>query len=115
MKDLQRRQFLEIGGLSLLGMGLPDLFRARAQAGKQSDSERAVIFMYLQGGLSHYESYDPKPDAPDVFRGPLGTIQTSVPGIHFGAMIPEQAKIADKLVVLRSIAHRDSARCRWRA
>ena len=105
-RSFSRRRFLEVGGVSLLGLGLPDWLRARAQAGEQSAPARAVIFMYLQGGLSPYETYDPKPDAPDVWRGPFATIRTKVPGIHFGEMIPEQAKVADKMVVLRSLHHR---------
>ncbi|CEF49052.1 unnamed protein product [uncultured bacterium] len=102
---LNRRSFLEMGAGSVLGLGLADLLRGRALAHAGS-GEKAVILLYLPGGLSHCESYDPKPDAPDVFRGPFGTIRTNVPGIHFGEMLPEQAKVADKMIVVRSLHHR---------
>jgi hypothetical protein len=100
--SIPRRQFLEIGSLSVLGLTLADWLRAQ----DRPRPPRAVILMYLPGGLSHFETYDPKPDAPDVFHGPLGTIRTKVPGLHLGEMLPEQAKVADKLVVIRSLHHR---------
>jgi uncharacterized protein (DUF1501 family) len=104
-RNLDRRSFLEMGAASVLGLGLADLARAQASP-RPASKERAVILIYLGGGASQYETYDPKPSAPDEFRGPFGTIRTNVPGTVFGELLPEQAKVADKLAVLRSLHHR---------
>lgn len=61
--------------------------------------------VWQPGGCSHIDTYDPKPLAPAEYRGPFGTIKTAVNGLHFTELVPQQAKIADKLVVLRSMAH----------
>jgi hypothetical protein len=64
--------------------------------------------MWLDGGPSHYETFDPKPDAPTEVRGEFKTIPTAVPGVHFSEVIPELAKAFDKFTVVRSICHKDS-------
>ena len=65
--------------------------------------------MELAGGPSHFETYDPKPEAPAEYRGPLRTVQTKLPGVLFSEMMREQAKVADKLVIIRSVTHNSSS------
>lgn len=99
-----RRAFLRtaLGGLGAGGMSLAGLLRARAeQPGKPS---RAVIMVWKPGGCSHIDTYDPKPEAPSDYRGPFQPIATTVPGMQFTELLPRQAALADKLVVLRSMS-----------
>jgi hypothetical protein len=104
---LSRRSFLEVGALSLLGMGMTDLVKAEAiaKAAGRSKREKAVIFIWLPGGMSQLESYDMKPDAPPEFRGILRPIRTNVSGIEVCELFPGHAKIADKFALIRSIHH----------
>ncbi|WP_169973377.1 DUF1501 domain-containing protein [Tautonia rosea] len=119
-----RREWLRIGGLSVLGLGLGDLLRAGAVpnpaiAGPTSSPlahgldgvtfgrAKNVIYLWLQGGPPQHETFDPKPDAPAEIRGPFRPIATNVPGIHFCELLPRTARIADKLAVVRSIATDD--------
>ena len=67
----------------------------------------SCILIWLDGGPSHYESFDPKPDAPSDIRGNFKDIPTSVPGIRFSEAVPELAKVADKSAIIRSICHKD--------
>ena len=104
---VSRRSFLEVGALSFLGMGMSDFLRAETiakSAGKKL-RDKAVIFIWLPGGMSHLESYDMKPDAPLEFRGTLAPIKTNVPGIEVCELFPRHAKIADKFNIVRSISH----------
>src|SRR5438552_1423856 len=82
-----RRSFLRAGVLGLGGLALPDLLRLRARGAAGRD--RSVILFWLSGGPGHMETWDPKPDAPGPFRGPLGAIATKVPGVHVGELLPE--------------------------
>lgn len=98
----------------MAGLGFTDLLRLRASAaesakaaGKPSGKRVNVIMIWQDGGPSHYESFDPKPDAPSEIRGEFKSIKTAVPGIHFSECVPELAKVADKFTVLRSLAHKD--------
>ena len=101
-----RRSFLQAGVLGLGGLALPDLFRLRAEgAGSPEAKGRSVILFWLSGGPGHMETWDPKPKAVSAFRGPLGAIPTSVPGVHFGELLPEQARRMDRLAILRSVNH----------
>lgn len=111
---LGRRDFLQLGLGAAAGLGFTDLLRLRANAseaakvaGKSSGKRVNVIMIWLDGGPSHYESFDPKPDAPSEIRGQFKSIKTAVPGIHFSECVPELAKVADKFTVLRSLAHKD--------
>lgn len=99
-----RRTFLRMG---LGGLSLSGLLRLRAEGGPSGvDRERtAVILVWLRGGCSHLDTYDPKPDAPLEYRGPFQTIETAVPGLRLTELLPLQARIADKFNVLRSMAH----------
>src|SRR5689334_10376480 len=74
-----RRSLLQVGALALGGLSLADVLRIRASGGQAGDHENAsVIFVELAGGPSHFETYDPKPEAPAEYRGPLATIPTSI-------------------------------------
>lgn len=103
----RRRDFLRFG---LAGVGaqlsLPALHRLRAESSTPSRQDRtAVIVVWLHGGASHLETYDPKPLAPSGYRGPFNPISTNVPGIDVCELLPEHAKIADKFSILRSLVH----------
>jgi hypothetical protein len=100
-----RRTALQVGALGFCGLGLTDLLRARALAKTTARDETSVIFVWLPGGLSHMESYDMKPGAPPEYRGEFSPIATSVPGIEICELFPQQARIADKFNIVRSMAH----------
>lgn len=109
---LARRDFLQLGLGGLIGLGMTDLCRLRA-LGSEVPGQRGTakqvncILLWMDGGPTHYETFDPKPDAPKEIRGEFGTIPTSVPGTHFCEIVPHLAKAADKFTVIRSICHKD--------
>src|SRR5262245_56929273 len=99
-----RRDFLRLGGLGVGGLTLGDLLRLKAQAtGKPQTQSKAVIFVYLFGGPSHIDSYDMKPDAPAEYRREFKPIRTNVPGFDICELMPQQAKIADRLALVRNM------------
>lgn len=102
-----RREFLRVGVSALGGLSLTDLMAARAAAGTNSTSElpTSVILFWMWGGPSQVETFDPKPNAPSEYRGPLRPINTSVPGIEVCELFPQLAKIADKYSLIRSLHH----------
>jgi hypothetical protein len=104
---LTRRSFLQAGALGALGLTLPDLFRARASASTPTGTTRdtAVILIWLDGGPTHLEMYDLKPNAPAEYRGPLRPRRTNVPGLDISELMPRQARVMDKLAVVRSLHH----------
>jgi len=105
----RRRQFLKIGGLGMTGLGLADLLRHRARAGSPiAAADKSVIWIWLGGGATHIETFDPKMDAPAEFRSVVGATSTNVPGIELGGLFPKLARHADKLAVVRSFAHGNS-------
>lgn len=100
-----RRDFLRVGALGLGGLALPQLFAAEARAkaaGKSVLKDRSVIFLFLCGGASQIETFDPKMNAPAECRSQTGEVRTSLPGITFGASFPKLARLADQLAVVRS-------------
>jgi hypothetical protein len=99
-----RRNFLQAGVLGLGGLSLAELGRLRAAA-PAAARDTSVILFWLSGGPGHMETWDPKPDAVSQFRGPFGTTRTRLPGVLFGELLPEMAKVADKLAILRSVNH----------
>ncbi len=99
---ISRRSFLQVGGLALGGLTLPNLLRAEARSGAKK-SDRSVIMVYLSGGLAHQDTFDLKPSAPKEVRGEFKPIATNVPGIHVGELLPNLARCMDKLIVLRSL------------
>jgi uncharacterized protein (DUF1501 family) len=102
--SIDRRQLLTIGGMALGGLSLANLFAARAAATPSTPmvTGKSVIFLFQQGGPSQLETFDPKPDAPEGIRTIDGTVQTSVPGLRFGETMPQLARIADRLTIVRS-------------
>lgn len=102
----RRREFLRLGLGGVGSLSLSQLLALRARADAPAAGERtALIVVWLQGGASHLETYDPKPEAPAEIRGPYGAIPTSVPGLSISELLPRHARIADKFVVLRSLVH----------
>ena len=100
---LARRNFLQFGGLSLLGMTLADALRFKAQAAEDASllpRDTSVIFIWLPGGPPHMETYDMKPEAPLEYRGSFKPMSTNVPGTQICELFPLQAKIA-----IRSCCH----------
>ncbi|MCA9119988.1 MAG: DUF1501 domain-containing protein [Planctomycetaceae bacterium] len=104
---IHRRSFLEAGSLAMGGLSLGNLLRLRAEAAdkKQPVKDTSVILIWLQGGPSHLETYDLKPEAPIDYRGECRPIETNVPGISVCEHLPEHAKVADKFTLIRSISH----------
>lgn len=98
-----RRWFLEVGAAGLGGLMLPGLANAESLTQSPNADKKSVILIWLSGGPSHIDMWDPKPDAPENIRGPYKTISTKVPGTQFTEHLPLQASIADKLTVLRSV------------
>src|SRR6478672_11119811 len=110
---LHRRNFLKVGAFGA-GLTLADMLRLKAVAGATSPSTRikSAIMVYLPGGPSHLDMYDLKPDAPAEFRGEFKPIATNVPGVQISEHFPRQAKMFDKVAVVRSLVsveeHSDS-------
>lgn len=108
-----RRGMIQAGLGGLAGFSLPELLRLRAHADSSginsAKSDTAVIYLELAGGPSQHETYDPKPKAPQEFRGIYSAIETAVPGVQFCELMSEQARIADKLTVIRSVHHRSGS------
>ena len=105
-----RREFLRLGLSGLASLSLPQLYRLRQTAGEEAgapgNSKRtALIVVFLHGGASHLETWDPKPDAPLEYRGPFQTIATKTPGLRFCELLPKQAAVSDHFTVLRSLVH----------
>ncbi len=99
-----RRSFMRVGLAGFASLSLPGVLKLRAASPVGSSNEpSAVILVWKPGGCSHIDTYDPKPDAELEYRGPFGTIPTNVPGMRFTELLPRQAMIADKFVVLRSM------------
>src|SRR5438132_4792139 len=104
-----RRQILELGGLTSLGLLLPDLLRAQARIATSANGTfgraKSVIVLYLHGGHAQQETWDPKPAGPYPERGEFGAIATSLPGTHISELLPRSARLMHKLAVIRSLSH----------
>jgi hypothetical protein len=100
---INRRDFLRIGALGLGGLTLADVLRLRAQASPSTPTPRAVIMVCLAGGPSHLDTYDLKPAAPADYRGEFRPIRTNVPGFDLCEHMPLQARIADRLALVRTV------------
>jgi hypothetical protein len=101
---LSRRSFLQLGAAGMASFGLGELLWAR-QASAQAAKDTRVILMWLDGGPSHLDLYDLKPDAPPEYRGFWRPIRTIVPGMEISELFPKQAKVADKFSIVRSLYH----------
>ena len=104
--NLGRREFLRIGGLGLGGLGLSDLLAAKAANPALKD--RSVIFLFMHGGPSQFETFDPKMDASAEIRSVTGEIPTKLPGITFGSTFEKLARLNDKFSIVRSFVTGDS-------
>jgi uncharacterized protein (DUF1501 family) len=101
---VSRRDFLKVGALAVGGLTLTDLLRLRAHAAPAAgSSSKAIIMVYLNGGPSHMDMYDLKPDAPVEYRGEFQPIRTNVPGMDICELMPLQARIADKFAIIRNM------------
>ena len=111
-EGITRRDSLRLGLSTLLGGSLPNLLRLRAEAseaaklaGQPTRRATSCILIWMDGGPSHFETFDPKPEAPVEIRGELGAIATKTPGVAFCETVPRLAAISDKLCIVRSICH----------
>jgi hypothetical protein len=109
-----RRELLRVGGSAILGLGLADLFRAEAAAKRSPTSgshgsgfgkAKSVILIYLQGGPSHLDLWDPKEGVPDNVKSPFKAIDTRVPGCKFTELLPKLAQVNDKATLIRSMSY----------
>src|SRR6516164_3303044 len=103
-----RRSFLQLGVAGMASLGLPQLLRAKEQSAASlggSTKNTSVILLWLDGGPSHMDMYDMKPDAPAEYRGLWKPIRTKVPGFDITEMFPRQAQITDKFSMVRSLHH----------
>lgn len=112
--DYSRRGFLQVGLLGGLGLTLPQFLKMEAK-GAQKDYKtregvaKSVIQIFLPGGMAHQESWDPKPFAPSEYRGPFSPINTTIKGEKFSQYLKATAKVADKMTIIRSMAHGEAA------
>lgn len=105
---ITRRNFLQIGGLALGGMSMPELLRAETQSGVRG-SHKAIIMIFLPGGPPHQDMVDLKPEAPAEIRGEFLPIDTKVPGIQICEHMPRLAGMMDKFAIIRSIVGSDGS------
>jgi uncharacterized protein (DUF1501 family) len=111
LKRIDRRTILRAGMLGATGLALPNLLRMEAHAaqqGKATKKASSVIILWMRGGPSQHETWDPKPDAPAEVRGPFGAIPTKVPGIRISGLLPRSAAIMNKWSIIRSLHHDDA-------
>jgi hypothetical protein len=103
---VNRRNLLKAGWAGMAGLSLPGLLRRRAQAavaGRPSRGSKSVILLWMAGGPSHIDTWDPKPDRPLQNRGPFGVIPTRLPGVYFCEHLPKQAAMLDRFTIIRSV------------
>src|SRR5947208_9091626 len=109
-----RREFLRVGGVGILGFSLADVLQLQAQAASAPDAAKqkagwgkakSVLFVFLQGGPSHIDIWDPKPDAPSNIRGEFKPIKSNVSGIWLSEVMPQLAKQMDKATLVRSVSY----------
>ncbi len=102
---LPRRDFLRVGGLGLAGLTLADMLRCSASANPGTggyDREKSVVLLFLGGGPSQYETFDPKPEGPGSSTSIAGHLATRIPGVRFATYFPQMAELADRLTVVRN-------------
>jgi uncharacterized protein (DUF1501 family) len=105
-----RRDFIRVGALGLGGLTLPALLknRAHAAAGGGSPKDTSVVWLWLGGGATHVETFDPKMTAPMEYRSVTGECHTPIPGVSVGGTFPKIARVADKMALVRSFTHKNS-------
>src|SRR5262245_19956573 len=100
---VSRRDFLKVGTLSCLGLTLAEFLQLRAAQAAGAGKEKNCILLFMNGGPSHIDTWDPKPDAPAEVRGEFNPIDTNVPGIRICEHLPKMAQMMDRCAVVRSI------------
>src|SRR5215510_6882947 len=108
---MTRRDLLRVGGAGMLGLSLGGLLRLQANAGQSGTltggpgwgTAKNIILVYLQGGPSHLDLWDPKENLPDNMKSPFSTIPTKIAGVNFTELLPELAKVNDKFTMIRSM------------
>src|SRR5689334_11898162 len=109
-RKVSRREFLYAGLIGGLGLTMGDYMKLRAaETDIIQPTAKSLIHIFLPGGCAHQETWDPKPLAPIEYRGPLGTVDTKIPGVKFSQYLQNTAKIADKITVVRSMTHGEAA------
>jgi len=104
MTDFDRRAFLKIGSIATFGwITLGDILQKRAAAAVKKGDDISVIHLFLTGGMSQMDTFDPKPNAKAEFRTKFKSIPTNVPGVYVSEHLPRCAKIANKYTIIRSI------------
>ncbi len=108
-REITRREALRAGALGMAGLGLPELYRGRAAAAGPGGFGRAksCLLIFMWGGPSQLDTWDPKPEAPAEIRGSFGTIATRTPGVRISEHLPMLAARTDKLAIIRSMSHDD--------
>src|SRR5688572_1847531 len=112
-QGVSRRELLRVGALTAAGLSLPEFFHARAAAspaaaGASVGTDVNCIFLFLWGGPSQYETFDPKPEAPAEVRGPFAAIDTRVSGLRFCEHLPRLAGMAHTFATIRNMHHGNS-------
>jgi hypothetical protein len=110
---MTRRELLRVGGSALLGVSLADILRLQAQAGPATSADqgpgfnraRGVILIYLQGGPSHLDLWDPKDNVPERVRSGFSAINTVLPGVHFTELLPRLSQVIDKTTLIRTMSY----------
>ncbi len=102
---LARRDVLRVGAVSAAATLVPQSWASESGSPATAARADSVIFLWMGGGVTHIDSFDPKPHAPEEIRGTLGTISTVLPGVHFGEPMSQLAQIADELCLVRSFSH----------
>lgn len=103
---LGRRSMLKASLAGMAGVSLPELIRtreARAAIGESTNRRKSVILLWMTGGPSHIDTWDPKPEAPVEIRGPFGTIPTALPGVRLCEHLPKQAAMLDRMTIIRGV------------
>ena len=104
-RQLSRRNMLQVGAAGFLGLSLPGLLQAQAAGTADRDNDLSVILLFMWGGMPHQDMWDLKPESRQEVRGPYQPIDTSVPGIQIGELLPQTARIADQYTLVRSVTH----------
>jgi uncharacterized protein (DUF1501 family) len=111
-EGVSRRELMRIGGAGLIGLSLPDFLAMQARAASPAKTEsktsgraKSVLLVFLQGGPSHIDIWDPKPDAPSNIRGEFKAIKTKVDGIQVSETMPMLADVMDKITLIRSMSY----------
>ena len=105
-----RRDFLQVGALGMGALTLSDVLRSKAQAEQAgvASNNKSVIWLWLGGGPTHVETFDPKMTAPSEYRSVTGEVQTNLPGVTLGGNFERMATVADKMAFVRSFSHTNS-------